>query len=143
MIEIKLFDEKELPLLTDFNSREWPSVDEEHYLSQQTDFSREKFKFIAWDKESVAGYISIFVDTGVAMMESLIVGADYRGAGLATQLVSAGEEKARSMGAHKIRLETGVDWSAKKLYEKLGYRVRVLLPNYYEHRDFVMMDKEL
>src|SRR3989344_2534096 len=143
MIEIKLFDEKELPLLTDFNSREWPSVDEEHYLSQQTDFSREKFKFIAWDKESVAGYISIFVDTGVALMESLIVGADYRGAGLATKLVSFGEEKARSMGAHKIRLETGVDWSAKKLYEKLGYQVRVLLPDYYEHRDFVMMDKDL
>ena len=143
MIEIKLFDENESSALENFNLREWPSVDEEHYLSQQTDFSREKFKFIAWDKEKIAGYISIFVDTGVAMMESLIVGADYRGAGLATQLVSFGEEKARAMGAHKMRLETGVDWSAKKLYEKLGHQVRVLLSDYYEHRDFVMMDKDL
>lgn len=143
MIEIKLFDEKESSILQNFNSREWPRVDQEHYLTQQTDFSREKFKFITWDNEKIAGYISIFVDMDVALMESLIVGADYRGAGLATQLVSFGEKKAKTMGAHKIRLETGVDWSARKLYEKLGYQVRVLLPDYYEHRDFVMMDKEL
>ncbi len=80
---------------------------------------------------------------GVALMESLIVGKDYRGSGLATKLVALAEEHARSLGAHKIKLETGVDWQARKLYEKLGYEVRASLPNYYAHNDFVLMDKEL
>lgn len=143
MLEIKLFDEKEASILENFNSREWPSVDQEHYLTQQTDFSREKFKFIAWDKEIIAGYISIFIDTGVASIESLIVGKNYRRIGLATKLVSYGEEEAKRLGAHKIKLETGVDWKARKLYEKLGYKVRTFLPNYYAHNDFVLMDKDL
>jgi hypothetical protein len=58
-------------------------------------------------------------------------------------LVKTGEVWASENGAHKITLETGQDWVSKKFYEKLGYKVRVVLPNDVAHQDFVLMDKML
>ena len=49
----------------------------------------------------------------------------------------------KTLGAHKVSLETGVNWEARKIYEKLGYKVRTHLPNDFGHQEFVLMDKEL
>jgi len=143
MIDIIQLDEKELPLLKDLSSREWPDADREHFGDQKLDFTKPQFAFVAREDEKIIGYITLMFDMGVLLMESLIVAKEYRGQGIATKLVSEAEEKGRSMGAHKMKLETGSDWEAKEFYEKLGYEIRANLPDYYAHRDFVLMDKEL
>ena len=143
MIDITQLGEKELPLLKKLSSLEWPGADREHYGEEKLDFTKHTFAFAARDGEKVIGYITLMLDLGVLYMESLIVAEQYRGQGIATRLVLAAEERGRSMGAHKMRLETGSDWKARNFYEKLGYRVRAELPDYYANRDFVLMDKEL
>ncbi len=143
MTNISFLDEKEFSSLKEFSSREWPSADREHYGDDELDFTKHTFAFVARDGDEVVGYIKLMFDLGVLVMDSLIVAEKYRGQGIATQLVIAAEEKGRAMGAHKMRLETGSDWKAKEFYEKLGYRVRAELPNYYAHRDCVLMDKDL
>lgn len=143
MITIVELNEKDFLLLKEFDSQEWYSADKEHYGDQKLDFTKYKFAFVVHDGEKIIGYISLIFDLGVLYMESLIVSEKYRNQGIATKLVVQAEEKGKSLGAHKIRLETGGDWKAKDFYEKLGYQVRAHLPNYYAKRDFVLMDKDL
>ncbi len=78
---------------------------------------------------------------GTCEIESLIVGEKFRNKGIATQLVLKVEELCKEMKLHKIFLETGVNWEAKKLYEKLGYKVVCVLKNHYANKDFVLMEK--
>ena len=52
--------------------------------------------------------------------------------GLATQLMTACEERLRALGCGEIYLETAVDnEAALRLYRKLGYQVLRTLPEYY------------
>ncbi len=143
MIAISHLDEKELPILKEFSSREWPSADREHFGEEKLDFAKHTFAYVARDGEEIIGYIKLVFDMGVLLMDSLIVAEKYRGQGIATKLVTTVEEKGKEMGAHKVRLETGSKWKAKNFYEKLGYRVRAELSDYYAHRDYVLMDKDL
>ncbi len=143
MINIEHLEESQLPLLKDFSAREWPSVDKEHYGDREVDFTKCKFALAAKEGTTMLGYITLMFDMGVLHMDSLIEAEAHRGKGIATKLAQAAEEKGKSMGAHKIWLETGKDWSAKNFYEKRGYQVRANLDNYYAHQDFVLMDKEL
>lgn len=142
MIEIAL-EEKEQPALKEFDEREWPGADQEHYGDQDVDFVKHHFALVAREGSDVVGYISLVLDAGVLRMESLIVAEKFRGQGVGARLVTEAEAKGRSLGAHIMTLETGSDWKARLLYEKLGYTVRANLRNYYANRDFVLMDKAL
>ncbi|MBI4268426.1 GNAT family N-acetyltransferase [Candidatus Uhrbacteria bacterium] len=143
MITIERLNEIEFSLLKEFSSREWPTADREHYGDEKIDFTKQWFAFVARDGEVIVGYIKCMFDMGILNMDSLIIAEKYRGQGIATQLVATAEEKGKEMGGHKMRLETGSDWKAKDFYEKLGYRVRAELPDYYAHRNYVLMDKDL
>lgn len=130
-------------LLELFKGEEWPEADREHYGNLNLDFSKDSFTLLAKDGDIVMAYMSFFVELGVAQIDSLIVGKKFRRKGLAMKLINEVEFQAKSLGAHKVRLETGVNWKAKYLYEKLGYNVRAVLPNYYANQDFVLMDKNI
>ena len=57
---------------------------------------------------------------------------EARRAGLGTKLMSACEERLRSLGCAAVYLETAVNnESALRLYRKLGYEVLNTLPQYY------------
>lgn len=142
-MKIVKLEQKDSSLFKSFKKEEWPEADKEHYGSQQPDFSKHSFTFVAKKEVEILGYIFFTIEQGVAYIDSLIVGKKIRRQGVAKQLMEKAENEAKSVGAHKIYLETGIDWDAKHLYELLGYKVRVILPNHYGHRDFVLMDKEL
>jgi GNAT superfamily N-acetyltransferase len=72
-----------------------------------------------------------------------MVAIDRKGQGIGTALIKAVEEKAKSLGAHKIWLETGTTWKSKNFYEKNGYFVRTIMPNHTGNQDFVLLDKML
>ena len=119
----------------------WPEADREHYGETQPNFSRDEFTLISKEDNEIVGYISVIIDTGVAQIEPLMVKPDLKGKGIGTRLLQAAEEKAKSLGAHKVWLETGSDWQAKGFYEKHDYQVRTVLPNHSGGREFVLMDK--
>ena len=129
--------------LESFKSHVWPLADQEHYGENQPKFFKEEFTLIATENSDIVGYVSISIDTGVAQLEPLMVKPDLKGNSIGTNLLKAAEEKAKTLGAHKILLETGSDWLAKKFYEKHGYQVRSILPNHTGRREFVLMDKML
>lgn len=136
-------ESKDKFLLELFKGEEWPEADNDHYSNPNIDFSKHSFTLLAKDGDVILAYISFFVELGVAQIDSLIVGKRFRRKGLAIQLINEAESQAKSLGAHKVRLETGVSWKAKSLYEKLGYSVVAILSNYYGNEDFVLMDKNL
>jgi len=126
-----------------FKSIEWKMADEQHYGNQPPNFAVVGETFVAKDEGEIIGQIELKVDQGVAKIESLLVGKEQQGKGVGRELVMVGEKWAVENGAHKITLETGLNWIAKGFYEKLGYEVRVVLPNDVAHQDFVLMDKML
>lgn len=142
-IKIIKLEDTDNSLLEKFKSEEWPDADQEHYGNQEINFSKNFYTLVAKDENKILAYISFFVELGVAQIDSLIVGKKSRRNGLAKRLINEVEARVKLSGVHKIRLETGVDWKARFLYEKLGYNTRAILPNYYVNKDFVLMDKDI
>ncbi len=127
--------------LESLKAKVWSAADKEHYGDNQPNFFRKEFTLIAKDANEVVGYITVIADSGVAQIEPLMVNPEMKGKGIGTRLLQASEEKAKSMGVHKVWLETGADWKARDFYEKHDYVVRTILPNHTGGRDFVLMDK--
>lgn len=124
-----------------FKSEVWLSADKEHYGTNQPKFYKTNFTFIARKNSIIVGYISVVIDTGVAQIEPLMVKPSLQGQGIGTELLRYTENKIKTLGVHKIWLETGYSWLAKNFYLKNGYSVRTTLPNHTNQEDFVLMDK--
>jgi len=142
-MNIRLSTEVDDELLQEFKAKEWPRVDREHYGELLLDFSSHTCTLVAEDDRLIVGYGKLSAELGVARIESLIVGAEYRRQGIARELVRGLEEAAVHLGCHKICLETGAEWEAKALYEQLGYTVRAHLSNHYGGQDFLYYEKSL
>ena len=138
----KLEDVKDIEFVA-FKKREWEYADKEHYGDLLPDFTKFFYTYTAKEQDKIVGAISIVIDMGVVCIESLLVAQDAQRRGIGTLLMKKVEEEAKELGCHKISIETGADWNAKKLYQSLGYTVRCTLPNYYAHHDFVILDKDI
>ena len=83
--------------------------------------------------------------TSVGHIVTIDVHPDYRRQGIGHRLMELTEERLRQRGAHRIVLEAGVlNHPALEFYEKLGYSIRRLLPEYYpDGSDAYLMEKSL
>lgn len=133
----------EKPNLQAFKDAEYPAVDKAHYGDNPPNWESHEFTLVTKEGESITGFIAISIRLGIAYINSLLVGEKFRNQGIGQKLVLAAEEKAKSLGAHKIWLETGKDWGTEKFYERLGYSIRTILPNDVGHQECLMMDKML
>jgi ribosomal protein S18 acetylase RimI-like enzyme len=95
----------------------------------------------------IVGYILIIYHPGtrLARVYSLAVLQDYRGQGIAKQLMLAGEQAASDGGRLYLRLEVSVDnISAIQLYEALGFQKFGIYRGYYEdHKDALRYQKRI
>lgn len=95
----------------------------------------------------IVGYILIIYHPGtrLARVYSLAVLQNYRGQGIAKQLMLAGEHAARDSGRLYLRLEVSVDnTSAIQLYESLGFQKFGIYRGYYEdHKDALRYQKRI
>ena len=95
----------------------------------------------------VAGYILIIYHPGtrLARIYSIAVSPQYRGLGLAKQLMAAGEQAANEDGRLYLRLEVSVDNTpAIKLYETQGYQKFGIYRDYYQdHKDALRYQKRI
>ncbi len=73
----------------------------------------------------------------MAAIETLDVDPDFQGRGIGRRLLQAAEEEMNTLGLRKIRLEVSANnLAALRLYEKAGFKVAALLPNYYLNPSF-------
>jgi len=97
--------------------------------------------------KAVAGYILIIYHPGtrLARIYSIAVFPQYRGLGLAKQLMAAGEQAANEDGRLYLRLEVSVDNTpAIKLYETQGYQKFGIYRDYYQdHKDALRYQKRI
>ncbi len=143
MIDIRVLDGLQKELLKPFEDEQWPLADEEHYGHDLPAFRKDSRTIIASQDGRIIGFAEIFVDTGVAHLENIIVHAEERGKNVGAALLMKAEETAKALGVHKMKTETGATWGARAFYEKHGYVLRAELKNYYGNRDFVLLDKEI
>ena len=62
-------------------------------------------------------------------LDRLWVDADFHGQGIGSQLLREGEALAKSLGATRVKLTT-FSFQAKSFYERFGYTVAGMLPDY-------------
>lgn len=127
--------------LADFTAIAWADADREHYGAEMPNFHKEQIALLAVEAGNIIGYIKLFLDMGVVLLESLVVHPERKGQGIGAELLLAAEQTIKAKGAHRIWLETGSDWKARQFYEKHGYLLRSTLPDYYAHREFVILEK--
>lgn len=97
--------------------------------------------------EPVRAYILLLFrrGTSLARIYSLAVDPDWRGRGVARQLMQAAEQLARERQALFLRLEVAAsNQAARALYSSLGYTIIDTLPEYYEDGgDGLRLEKRL
>lgn len=144
-VRIKEFDLKKNPeVLDEFNTTEWALSDGNHTGEVSKEYPKRKFIYVARDEEdSVLGYIVMETNMGVATLDVVIVKNEERGKGVGKLLVRHVIEMARHKECHVLKLETGMHWKSRPFYEKFGFKVRAVLPNYYGNQEFVLMDLHL
>ncbi|MEZ4359154.1 MAG: N-acetyltransferase [Kofleriaceae bacterium] len=92
-------------------------------------------------RRAVAGYLCYGptpMTAGTFDLYWLVVHPQQRGAGIAGALVSAMEARLRQRGASAVRVETSETESygaARKLYQRLGYPIASVLPDFYREGD--------
>jgi ribosomal protein S18 acetylase RimI-like enzyme len=134
--------EKDESALKKFMDIEWKKWDLEHY-GEPVNFITEEFSLKAIEGEEIVGALIFKVDGEVAFIDELIVKFDRTGEGIGEELIVKAESIAREYNCHKIQLHTGVDWKARKFYERMGYKKTNDLPDQYLRRDFVEYTKYL
>ena len=135
--------ENEKEELIAFQEKEYPAVDKAHFGDNLPNFNNKEFTFIVRYQSQMAGYLKMTVDMGVGRVWSILVGEEFRRKRVATTLFEFAEEKAKKLGVHKMKIETGEHWEVKPFFERLGYEVRCKLPNDIGHVDCVLMEKFL
>ena len=99
---------------------------------------------VALHQDRCVGYLLIIFHRGTrpARLYSIAVNPEWRGQGVAWQMMGVGEQEAQHCGALYFRLEVNnTNINAIKLYESLGLKIRVLQDYYDDHSDALRMQK--
>jgi ribosomal protein S18 acetylase RimI-like enzyme len=119
---------------------EWHKVDVPHY-GKPIQWNEKKFRFKAVEDGTLIGTVDGKHASGVVYIDSLITIERVRGRGVGRMLVDKVEEFGRRLGAHRIWLITGKDWSENIFYKKIGFEIIGNLPDFHFHKDFVIYTK--
>lgn len=89
----------------------------------------------AFDGEMLVGTLTLLLDCPPnqphrAEFAKMMTCPSHRGRGIATALIGAAEQIARSKGRTLIVLDTASDGGAGPLYERCGFRLAGEVPNY-------------
>lgn len=89
----------------------------------------------AFDGEVLAGTVSLLLDCPPnqphrAEIAKMMTGLSHRGRGLAAALMQAAEQIAAGRGRTLLTLDTAADAGASGLYEKLGFTLAGIIPDY-------------
>lgn len=126
----------------DFVRREWGFADLEQY-GRIIDWKPTKLFIQAFDHDELIGDLELLIQGGVMHIEDLIIHHDWQRKGVGRTLMLEAEKIAREQKLHKIYLETGENWPARKFYDSLGYIKNGELPNHLIGVTYVIYTKFL
>ncbi len=124
-----------------FLETEWTVEDAKHY--EGAEWQNIPFIFKATIDGQIAGVVLGKIQSGVVYIEDVIVGLSFRGKGIGKSLLQKTELFGKENHAHKIWGYTGKDWDSVPFYTSLGYQVVGELPNHFNHKDFVIVSKNI
>lgn len=124
-----------------FLEKEWTLEDKKHYGN--TEWQNIPFIFKAKFEDQIAGVILGKIQSGVVYIEDVIVGQIFRGKGVGKLLLQKVEAFGKENHAHKIWGYTGKGWDSVLFYTSLGYQIVGELPNHFNHKDFVIISKNI
>ncbi len=89
----------------------------------------------AWDGQVLAGTVSLLLDCPPnqphrAEIAKMMTRVSHRGRGLATALMRTAEQIAVARGRTLLTLDTAAEEGASGLYEKLGFTLAGIIPDY-------------
>jgi|GEM_PF-721609 len=143
-IHVEEVDLRENPhALREFQTTEWMMSDTEHFGEVLMDFSKKKFLYVARHLGAIVAYVVFETNLGVATIDVVTVKLSDKAQAIGRELIKYVINQARKKECHIIKLETGVSWKARLMYEKLGFKIRAVLPNYYGNQEYVLMDYKL
>lgn len=131
--------------------REHPSDISEKIVPELVKLAMEKkqlqpFKGCAFsirdNKRNIIAGTTAVIYYGCMFIELLWVSPSYRKQGLATKLIKRLEEEAANNKCTMITITT-MDWEAKPLYEKLGYKLEFERRGYYADSIRYFLRKDL
>lgn len=124
-----------------FLEDQWTTEDQHHY--GDVEWQDLPFVFKAEEDGQIVGTIMGRLQSGVVLIDDVIVDRNHRGHGIGKLLVKKVESFAIQNQAHKIWGYTGKGWPSVNFYQSLGYQVIGELPNHYHKTDFVIISKDL
>ncbi len=95
----------------------------------------ERIVFGAFDGDMLIGTVTLLLDLPPnqphrAEIAKMMTKASHRGRGVATALMHAAEAAAIARGRTLLVLDTAVEDGASKLYERLGFQLTGVIPDY-------------
>lgn len=109
-------------------------------ISPQAMFSAKSVVLGLYDEQTLCATVGVLSHPGFAEIKRLFVRADYRGRGLAKELMQAAMCRAREAGHHELKLETGhLQPDANNLYRQLGFVECERFGDYPDHPASVFM----
>jgi predicted N-acetyltransferase YhbS len=100
----------------------------------------DKVILVAERDDRLVGSVRFWVASGVCVIRLLSVSREYQGRGIGKALMQEIERTATN--AHKLYVCTMLRTSRNvALFLKLGYRPETVLPDHYDHTDFICFAK--
>ena len=124
-----------------FLEEQWTIEDKEHY--GEVGWQDASFLFKAEENGLIIGVAMGRIQSGVVLIEDIIVHREQRGKGVGKLLVAKIESFAKENQAHKVWGYTGKGWPAVDFYKSLGYQVIGELPKHFHQKDFVIISKNI
>lgn len=127
----------------EFVKKQWIIADKKHY-GKAVNWDEHKAYFLkALEIDRLVGVLDLYIAHGVANIKDIIVDHKFQRLGIGKKLMLEAEKIARKAGAHKMFLDTGIDWDAKKFYSSLGYKKACIVRDHYFRKDFIYFSKKL
>jgi GNAT superfamily N-acetyltransferase len=121
-----------------FMAAEWPAYD----APLGIDWSRRQEIVLVGTRGVPVGVACGVAIGGLGELKQLLVRAEHARTGVGSQLLMTFEQRCRSLGCHKLRLETA-EYQARPFYERHGYAVAATLTDDRFGRDWYVMEKRL
>jgi 2'-5' RNA ligase/ribosomal protein S18 acetylase RimI-like enzyme len=129
------------PVAGEWSRRAWREYSVRQYgPGTQPD---EPFAITARIGGEVAGVAEGEVRGQICRLARLMVGPEWRGTGVGSQLLRATEDHAGGRGCRLVRLEALAGSRAEGFYRARGYEAVASLPRWREERDFSLLERRL
>ena len=151
MITLTKLSSKDAPKLEQFVSDTIKSLPyyndaaKEAEIRKYTKDSLDKFiVFVAKSDENIVGFVIASLDDGLIWIDWIGVDSEFRGKGIAKQLLNHIEQYAKDNKVHKIWCDCRTNNSlAQMLWVSAGYNKITTLINHWHGQDFYLWEKPL